>query len=69
MSITPGTVLVVDDEHDLCRVIAEALEEDGHEVETVADAETGLECLSNNISANLLIRIFIFFTLQRSRCI
>jgi len=40
-----GTVLVVDDEADVRRVIADILQEGGYRVETAADAESALERL------------------------
>ena len=36
-------ILVVDDDIELCELVAEYLEPDGYEVEAVYDGETGLE--------------------------
>jgi two-component system response regulator CpxR len=36
-------ILVVDDDIELCELVAEYLEPDGYEVEAVHDGETGLE--------------------------
>ncbi|MFQ5478917.1 MAG: sigma-54-dependent transcriptional regulator [Candidatus Binatia bacterium] len=41
-----GKVLVVDDEQDVRRIVADALSMDGHEVTTAADGEAGFELLS-----------------------
>ncbi len=43
MSTASGSILVVDDEADVRRVIADALGEDGHRVSDCADAETALQ--------------------------
>ncbi|MBI5503581.1 MAG: sigma-54-dependent Fis family transcriptional regulator [Deltaproteobacteria bacterium] len=44
-STKPGTILVVDDEADVRRVIADILEDAGYVVETAADAESSFDLL------------------------
>ena len=43
--VTPGKILVVDDEATVARLICEALAADGHEVRPVANGREALECI------------------------
>jgi len=40
-----GRVLVVDDDHDICALIADALDEHGYEVETATSGEAALRAV------------------------
>ncbi|MFP6625693.1 MAG: sigma-54 dependent transcriptional regulator [Deltaproteobacteria bacterium] len=47
MSNTSGSILIVDDEQDICRIISDALGQDQHQVSTAEDAETALSLMES----------------------
>ena len=52
-------ILVIDDEEQLCRSIAEGLRMDGYETYTCLDGDEGQSCSSSSIT-NICMRILLF---------
>ena len=59
-------ILVIEDEEQLCRSIAEGLRMDGYETDTCLDGDEGLElCTTENYDLKMCIRDRVFQSLRR----